>query len=266
VREIAALVRAQWLVALTYRTRMLFSVLGVLVGIVPVFIISNALQEVAAASLVGEGSQLFAFLVVGTVGLVFITSALVTLPTAIGSGISTGTWESLLATPARVWGLLAGLSVYDLLWNVAKAAALLGAASALGARIEWGGLLLSAVVLALTVLAYLAIGAMAGALQLAFRSSTPLPRVVLIASVFLGGVYYPTSAIPDGFRVLSEWIPLTYGLRALRRSLLEGWRLSQLLPDLEMLLLFDAVLVTVAAVAFGAALRHARRAGSLAQY
>lgn len=266
MREIAALVRAQWLVALTYRTRMLFSVLGVLVGIVPVFIISNALQEVAAASLVGEGSQLFAFLVVGTVGLVFITSALVTLPTAIGSGISTGTWESLLATPARVWGLLAGLSVYDLLWNVAKAAALLGAASALGARIEWGGLLLSAVVLALTVLAYLAIGAMAGALQLAFRSTTPLPRVVLIASVFLGGVYYPTSAIPDGFRVLSEWIPLTYGLRALRRSLLEGWRLSQLLPDLEMLLLFDAVLVTAAAVAFGAALRHARRAGSLAQY
>lgn len=266
MREIAALVRAQWRVALTYRTRMLFSVLGVLVGIVPVFIISNALQEVAAASLVGEGSQLFAFLVVGTVGLVFITSALVTLPTAIGSGISTGTWESLLATPARVWGLLAGLSVYDLLWNVAKAAALLGAASALGARIEWGGLLLSALVLALTVLAYLAIGAVAGAFQVAFRSSTPLPRVVLIASVFLGGVYYPTSAIPDGFRVLSEWIPLTYGLRALRRSLLEGWRLSQILPDLEMLLLFDAVLVTVAAVAFGAALRHARRAGTLAQY
>ncbi|HEY0971272.1 MAG TPA: ABC transporter permease [Gemmatimonadales bacterium] len=266
MREVAALVRAQWLVALTYRTRMLFSILGVLVGVVPVFIISRALQEVAAPSLVGEGSQLFAFLVVGTVGLVFITSALVALPTAIGSGISTGTWESLLATPARVWGLLAALSVYDLLWNVAKAAALLAAAAALGARFEWGALMLALGILALIVIAYLAIGVIAGALQLAFRSTTPLPRVVLIASVFLGGVYYPTSAIPDGFRVLSEWIPLTYGLRALRRSLLEGWRLSQILPDLEMLLLFDAVLATVAALAFAAALRHARRAGTLSQY
>ncbi len=266
MREIAALVRAQWLVALTYRTRMLFSVLGVLVGIIPVFIISRALQEVAAPSLVGEGSQLFAFLVVGTVGLVFITSALVALPTAIGSGISTGTWESLLATPARVWALLAGLGVYDLLWNLAKAAALIGAATALGAHFEWGGLLLSLGILALILVAYLAIGVMAGALQLAFRSTTPLPRVVLIASVFLGGVYYPTSAIPDGLRVLSEWIPLTYGLRALRRSLLEGWRLSQILPDLEMLLLFDAVLATVAALAFTAALRHARRSGTLSHY
>ena len=69
MREVAALVRAQWRVALTYRTRMLFSVLGVLVGIVPVYIISRALQEVAAASLAGEGSQLFGFLVVGTVFL-----------------------------------------------------------------------------------------------------------------------------------------------------------------------------------------------------
>ena len=54
--------------------------------------------------------------------------------------------------------------------------------------------------------------------------------------------------------------------RALRRLLLEGWTLAQVLPDLEMLLLFDAVLVTIAALAFSAALRHARRAGTLAQY
>lgn len=266
MRETAALVRAQWMVALTYRTRMLFSVLGLLVGIVPVFIIARALQEVAAASLVGEGSQLFGFLVVGTVGLVFITSALGTLPASIGSGISTGTWEALLASPARVWGIVAGLSAYDLLWNVAKSAVLLAAAAALGARFEWGGLLLATGIVALLLLAYLAVGVMAGALQLAFRSTTPLPRVVLILSVFLGGVYYPTSAIPEGFRVLSAWIPLTYGLRALRRTLLEGWSLHQVLPDLEMLLLFDAVLVTIAILCFSAALRHARRAGTLAQY
>jgi ABC-2 type transport system permease protein len=266
VGEVAALVRAQWLSALTYRTRMLFSVLGVLVGIVPIFFIANALEAVAAESLLGEGSQLFAFLVVGTVALVFVTSALGTLPAAIGSGISTGTWESLLATPARVWALLAGLSAYDLLWNVVKAAALLAAASALGARIAWDGLLLSAGILVLTLLAYLAVGVMSASLVLAFRSSTPLPRVVLIASVFLGGVYYPTNAIPEGFQAVSAWIPLTYGLRALRRALLEGWTVAQLLPDLEMLLLFDSVLLLLAALAFGSALRYARRTGTLTQY
>lgn len=266
MREMLALVRAQWLTATTYRTRMAFSVLGVLVGVVPVFFVSQALQSMVGDSLAGEGSQLFGFLVVGTVALLFITSALTTLPAAIGSGISTGSWESLLATPARVWGVLAGYSAYDLIWNAVKAAALLGTAAMLGAQIAWGGLLLSLGILALIVLAYLPLGVIAGASALAFRSATPLPRVALIASVFLGGVYYPTSVIPGWLSELSAFIPLTYGLRALRRALLEGWTVGQILPDLEMLLLFDAVLMMVAAAAFAAALRHARGAGTLAQY
>ena len=266
MRETLALLRAQWLSAMTYRTRMLFSVLSVLVGIVPIFFIAGALQAAVGDALVGEGSQLFAFLVVGTVALLFIASALTILPVAIGSGISTGSWESLLATPARGWALLAGYSAYDLLWNVAKAAALLFTAELLGAQIAWSGMAVSLGILVLIVLAYLPVGVIAAASALAFRSSTPLPRVVLIASVFLGGVYYPTSVIPGWLRELSAWIPLTYGLRALRRTLLEGWTLVQVLPDLEMLLLFDAVLLLLAAAAFSLALRHAKRAGTLAQY
>lgn len=266
MRETLALLRVQWLTATTYRVRMVFSVLGVLVGVVPVFFVSRALQSMVGDSLAGEGSQLFAFLVVGTVALLFITSALSTLPAAIGSGISTGSWESLLATPARAWGLLAGYSAYDLAWNGVKAAALLATASLLGAQIEWSGLLLSMGIIVLIVMAYIPLGVIAGASALAFRSATPLPRVALIASVFLGGVYYPTSVIPGWLRDLSAFIPLTYGLRALRRALLEGWTVIQILPDLEMLVLFDAILLLIAAAAFGFALRHARRAGTLAQY
>ncbi len=266
MREMLALLRVQWLTATTYRLRMTFSVMGIVIGIIPVFFVSQALQSMVGDALAGEGSQLFGFLVVGTVALIFITSALTTLPAAIGSGISTGSWESLLATRSRVWGVLAGYSAYDLVWNGVKAAALLSAAALLGAQIAWEGLLLSVGILFLIVMAYLPLGVIAAASALAFRSATPLPRVALIASVFLGGVYYPTSVIPGWLRDLSAFIPLTYGLRALRRSLLEGWTVMQILPDLEVLVLFDAVLILAAAAAFGAALRHARRAGTLAQY
>ena len=85
-------------------------------------------------------------------------------------------------------------------------------------------------------------------------------------SGFLGGVYYPTHVIPSWLHSVSAALPLTYGLRALRRTLLEGWTLAQVLPDLEMLLLFDAVLGMVGVAAFTVALRHARRSGTLAQY
>lgn len=266
MREILALVRAQWLIVTTYRTRLAFTVLSVVVGVVPVYFVARALQPLLADAIAGQGGQLFAFIVVGTIAMLFIATAVGTLPAAIGSGISTGVWESLLATPARVPALLGGLTAYELLWTLARCIVLLVAAWLLGARVAWDGVLLSLGVLALIVLAYLPFGVITAALVLAFRSATPLPRAVLVASALLGGVYYPTTVIPGWIQGVSAWIPLTYGLRALRRTLLEGWTFAQVLPDLEMLVLFDAVLATVAAVAFAAALRHARRAGTLAQY
>ena len=266
MREIAALVRAQWLIVTTYRTRLAFTALSVLVGIIPVYFVARALQPLLAEAIAGQGGQLFSFIVVGTVALLFITTAVGTLPAAIGSGISTGVWESLLATPARVPALLGGLTAYELLWTLARAVVLLAAAWLLGARIAWDGALLSLLVLALIVLAYLPVGVLTAALVLAFRSATPLPRVVLVASALLGGVYYPTTVIPGWIQQVSAWIPLTYGLRALRRTLLEGWTLAQVLPDLEMLVLVEAVLLVVSSIAFAVALRYARRAGTLAQY
>lgn len=266
MREMLALIRAQWMAALTYRLRLLLSLGGVVVGVVPVFFIAEALQPVVGPVLVGQGAQLFAFLVVGTAAMMLIATALGTLPAAIGSGISTGVWEAQLGTPARVWGLLSGLAAYELLWTLAKALVLLLAAWILGAQIEWGGLLLATGVLLLIVLAYLPIGILAGAAVLAFRTRTPLPQVVLVASVFLGGVYYPTQVIPGWLQGLSAWIPLTYGLRAMRRALLEGWSFRQILPDVEMLILFDAVLLMLAAALFAWALEYARRTGTLTQY
>ena len=266
MREMLALLRAQWLTALTYRLRLLISVAGVLVGVVPVFLVSQELQPVVGHVLVNEGAQLFGFLVVGTVAMLLISTAMSTLGSSIGSAISTGTWEAQLATPARVWGLVGGLAVYELLWTLAKAAVLLVVAWLLGASIAWSGLALAVGVLLLIVLAYLPIGVLVGAAVLAFRTRTPLPQVVLLASVFLGGVYYPTRVIPGWLQDVSAWIPLTYGLRALRRALLEGWTFAQILPDLEMLVLFVTVLLMVSVAAFAWALGHARRSGTLTQY
>jgi ABC-2 type transport system permease protein len=266
MREMAALVRAQWLMAVSYRTRFVFSLLSVLVAVVPVYFVSQALQPLLGNTLATQGGQLFSFIVVGTIALLFITTSLGTLAGIIGGGISTGIWEALLATPARLPALLGGLAAYELLWTLARATVLLLAAWGLGARIAWDGALLALGILTLVVLAYLPIGLVTAALVLAFRSATPLPRIVLLASALLGGAYYPTTAIPGWIQAVSAWIPLTYGLRAMRRALLEGWTLPQVLPDLEMLLLFDAVLLVVGVAAFAAALRHARRSGTLAQY
>ncbi len=85
-------------------------------------------------------------------------------------------------------------------------------------------------------------------------------------SILLGGVYYPTKVIPSWIEYIADWVPLTYGLRALRRLLLEGASFSSVLPDVLTLTAFGLALSSASVVAFAIALRYAKRSGTLAQY
>jgi ABC-2 type transport system permease protein len=101
---------------------------------------------------------------------------------------------------------------------------------------------------------------------LAFRTRGPLPQIVMLASTFLGGVYYPTTVIPGWVESISAFLPLTYGLKALRTVLLEGRSLVSVWREVSILLGFTIVTLAASAVAFRAALGYARRVGNLAQY
>ena len=85
-------------------------------------------------------------------------------------------------------------------------------------------------------------------------------------SALLGGVYYPTKVIPSWIQAVSDFVPLTYGLRALRGTFLQGQSISQVLPDILILSGLAAALLSTSWLAFLWSLRHARRAGTLAQY
>jgi ABC-2 type transport system permease protein len=263
---VLALIRADGLTALSYRLETAVSLAGLLVSIVPVYFIAQALQPVMAKAIATEGHQYFGFLVVGMIAFTMLMTAVSALPDAVRSGIDRGTFEALLATPTPLPALVAGLTGYSLIWTLARGALLLTAAWALGTPVAWDRALVALGILLLIVLAYLPFAILTAALILAFRTTGRLPQAVLALSGLLGGVYYPTQVIPSWLQRVSEVIPLTYGLRALRRSVLDGAQFGAIATDLAMLALSAVVLFGISLFAFSQALRHARRAGTLAQY
>lgn len=266
MRKVAAMLRAGWLGASSYRLNMLLSIAALSVTLVPLYFVGNALQPFMAGRISSEGNQYFGFLVVGTATYFFIAASAGAPASTLSGAISNGTWEALLATPTRLPTLLAGLNAYNLAWAAVRSVVLLLAGWALGAHIAWDRAVPSAAILLLTVLAYLPFGLLAGAMTLAFRTTAYIPEAVMLASSFLGGVYYPTHVIPTWIQHVSVVLPLTYGLRALRRVLLEDAPLRAVAGDVAILAAFTVVLMAVSMVAFSAALRYARRRGTLAQY
>jgi ABC-2 type transport system permease protein len=266
MRETLALMRASWLTATSYRLGMLMSLGGLIVTILPMYFVAGALQPVIADRISNEGGQYFGFLVVGVLAFSFLSTAVNAVSGAIGSGIATGTLEAMLSTRANLISLIAGLVGYAFTWTAVRGALTIVMAVLLGVRLSAAQSGVAVLILALIVVAYFAVGLIAAAMVLAFRTTGPLPQAVLLLSGLLGGVYYPTSVIPSWIQSLSAVVPLTYGLRALRRVWLDGAALRTVLPDVLTLGAMAIALLALGAAVFAAGMRYARRVGTLAHY
>ena len=266
MREIAALLRASWLTETSYRMGMLLSVLSLAFVVVPLYFVTKALQPVMASSIAGEGHEYFAFALLGAAVFSVVTAAISSLPNALASAIGRGTFEAFFGTPTRPAILFAGLSAYGLVWAFVRSALMLAAGALLGVRLASGSIGAVVVILTLLVLAHLALGAVAGAMLICFRTTGPFVTGVLTGSALLGGVYYPTHVIPSWLQDVSRLLPISYGLRALRQTALLGQPLGAVSRDVVMLSISTAVLLAVAMLATAGALHYARKAGTLSQY
>lgn len=266
MRALAAMFRADLRSALSYRVQMLLSVAGILLSIVPLYFIADALQPVMAESIRPEGQQYFGFLIMGMVAFLFVSGAVTALPGAVGGGIRTGTLEALFSTPTPLPSLFAGFLAYPFAWIAARAFVMIVGAWALGADMAWRHIPAAMIILALIVLSHLPFGILATAAVLAFRTAGPLGKVVVTLSGLLGGVYYPTHVIPAWLESLSVVLPLTYGLRAFRRVLLDGAPLTAVSADVVTCAAFGTVLLGAALLTLRWSLRYARRSGTLGQY
>jgi ABC-2 type transport system permease protein len=267
MHKVIALIRASWLEAASYRMRTVLTFVALIAGAVPFYYVARGLQSVVGQSIQHEGGDYFGFLVVGMMAFAFMRTAVGALPDEITGAISSGTLEALLGTPTRLATLLTGMVGYSFTWSAVRCFVFLVFARFMGAHLLWRRAPLALAILLVIILAHLAFGLFSAALILAFRTSGPLPSGVIWLSTILGGVYYPTQVVPWWLERVSTFVPLAYGLRPLRRTLLEpAITVSALAADLIPLCVMTAVLLGSSLWAFSRALRYARGAGTLAQY
>jgi ABC-2 type transport system permease protein len=89
--------------------------------------------------------------------------------------------------------------------------------------------------------------------------------VFIVGSVLLlvSGVYYEIDVLPGWMQEISRFSPVTYALRAIRATLLDGKPTSQLWGDIWPLLILGAVTVPAGLWIFSAGERFAKRTGRL---
>jgi len=267
LRLIAAFLRKDLLEEASYRTAFLMQFGGIFISVTLWFLIARYLRPAESALPDLPGVPYFAYLLIGIAFYHYLASALGSFATKLRNEQLTGTLEAMLITPTPIPVIILSSALWDFLMTSLRVMAYLGMGLLFfGLQLRYDSLLAFFLILFLTILAFSGIGILSAAFILYLKRGDPLNFLISSVSGLFGGVFFPTQTMPYGLGAVGKFLPITYALNGIRKSLLVGTRLGDLLPEIAALLLFIVILLPLGLAGFSLAVRRAREEGTLAQY
>jgi ABC-2 type transport system permease protein len=253
-------------IAVTYRLSFVQSIFVMFLGLVSFNFVSTFINDGAPPSLAPYGNNYFTYGLVGMSIALFSQSVVGIFPATVRNAQVTGTLEVILASHVSLQTFLAGSALYGLVYSLVRLIAVLViGALVFGAAFQLGGAAVALLVFLLTVCIFAGAGILASAFVLWFKQQEPFTGAFITLSLLFSGVVYPTSVLPAWLETLSQVLPLTHTIDALRATLLQGSGIDAVADELAVLAVY-ALVLPISLGIFGFAVKHARVAGSLGQY
>lgn len=265
--KLAAFVRRDFRIMLTYKVGSLTGLLGIIVQVVALSLLGKLIDTSRMPEFDGIRATYVEFVVIGVCLNMAVLLLLHELARALRNEQLTGTLESLLVTPTRIETVQFGSTLFNVLYVPLRLGLFLAAiAIVFGLKLHAGGIL-PATVLTLEFLPLLwGIGLLAAAAVLRFRRGTGMVGMGVAVVGVGSGVFFPLSVLPSWLARLDAYNPLAIVLAALRDALIGGAGWHQLEAPLIELLPLAVVSSVAGIVLFRYFLRRERRLGTLGLY
>ena len=252
---------------ISYRFGFFLQFVAILLSLPSFYFLSLLVGQRVIPKLQAYGGDYFAFVLVGIAFMGYQNVALNSFARTIRSGQMMGTLEAMLMTPNRLPVILVSSSLWSfVLTSFEVFLYLLLGITLFGLRLDRVSLTGAFLAQLLTILAFSGIGILLASFIVVFKQETPINFLFASISGLLAGVLYPVEVLPEWLQRLSNLLPLTYSLRAMRKAILMGDSLLGMSTDLLVLGLFACVLLPLGFSAFHYAVRRAKVDGSLAQF
>lgn len=264
-QRILAIVERDFHIARSYRLAFILDAVYGVLSLAVYFFISRTFGDVRPADLNGAPTY-FAFAAVGIALGVMIEAASAGVARRLREEQLAGTLETLVAQPVTPLQLCLGLIGFPFLFAVARSVFYLTIAAIwVGLDISKTDLIGALAVLVAAGFALAALGILAGAVVLVVKRGELLTASAVYAIALLSGSVFPISTLPGWLEAVGRVMPLRFALDGMRSALFkgesDGWG-----GDVLVLLGFGMIGIPICVWIFRAALRAARRSGSLTQY
>ncbi len=247
-------------VALSYKIPFVLEIIGSAFAILTVWFVA----KLVGTDLVPGGY--FSFVVAGLVVSSFVDAGVSTLGGNLREGQLTGTLEATLSSGARPAALAAGMAVYPMVSAVFAAVVYAVMAGLLGAPISGANWTLALAAILVGSVSFAGLGLVGAAIVLVVRRAAGAVGWLVAVLALGAGEFFPPDLLPGWVRAAAALSPFTWCLRLVRDAMLHGQGWNEGLRAMVVLIAMAIAFTGLGLAALTAALRHARRRGTLGQY
>ncbi len=158
----------------------------------------------------------------GIIGMSLMNTGIIGISTAFVTFREKGILRRIKVTPFPLWKFLLARVLGAMIVGLVSTFVLIGLAMLLFDATVRGNWLLILAMIILVSTSMLSIGAAVAAIARNVESAAGMANLITFPMMFLSGVFFPISSMPDWMRPIMAVMPLRYGVDALRQPMLYG--------------------------------------------
>lgn len=252
---------------LSYKFAFLLDVASIVFSATTFYFVARLFDSASMPAIQNYGGSYFPFVLVGIAFSAYQSVGLNSFAQSLRQEQYVGTLESVLVTPIRVQTFLAGSALWDFLYATFEVVIYFAVAiTVFGFDLTNANHLAAGLSILLTLTTFMGLGILAAAFILRFKKGNPVTWLIASTGELFGGVYFPVDILPDWMRSVSQWVPMTHALSALRKTLLANANVEMVRDDLLFLTMCTLLVWPIGILAFQFALRKSQEDGTLGHY
>ena len=192
----------------------------------------------------------FEFVAPGIMAMVVMMSLMTGLPHAISYEKDMGTLDGMLAAPTSRWAIILGKVMAQTTRGLVQGFIILLLSVVLFGVVIHGSILLVVLLILLTVFSFVGLGILITSFADKEETATMVMMTLMFPMMFLSGVFFPVQQMPAFMQTVANFLPLTYAASAMRKVMVLGAGTDAIIGDVVILIVFGAVLLTIAVPLF----------------
>jgi ABC-2 type transport system permease protein len=192
----------------------------------------------------------FDFIAPGIMAMTVMMSVMTGLPAAISHERELGTLDGMMVAPINRLSVILGKTIAQMARGILQGVLILVLAMTLFGVTVHGSIILVFALLLLGVFSFVGLGVVLTSFAKDQETAVMMMTTIMFPMMFLSGVFFPIEQMPWFMQAVAKFLPLTYVADALRKVMVLGAGIHELIPELSILIVFGAVMVAIAVPVF----------------